>query len=109
MQFNDSLHQLFQLSYTLQAYAEQNRVHSQQLQGQHGTNSKVKLCESSHLCCCFLSQPDGHLQVAEKLMLAHCEQELAQRARIVSETRATVQLPPFAQVSHPTFLPWPHS
>ena len=39
-----------------------------------------------------------HLQVAEKLMLAHCEQELAQRARLVSETRATVQLPPFAQV-----------
>ena len=38
------------------------------------------------------------LQVAEKLMLAHCEQELAQRARLVSETRATVQLPPFAQV-----------
>ncbi len=32
-------------------------------------------------------------------MLAHCEQELAQRARIVSETRATVQLPPFAQVN----------
>lgn len=38
------------------------------------------------------------LQVAEKLMLAHCEQELAQRARLVSETRATIQLPPFAQV-----------
>ena len=41
------------------------------------------------------------LQVAEKLMLAHCEQELAQRAKIVSETRATVQLPPFAQVLLP--------
>jgi len=39
------------------------------------------------------------VQVAERLMLAHCEQELAQRARIVSETRATVQLPPFAQVN----------
>ena len=31
-------------------------------------------------------------------MLAHCEEELAQRAKIVSETMATVQLPPFAQV-----------
>ena len=37
-------------------------------------------------------------QVAEKLMLAHCEQELAQRARIVSETQAQICLPPFAQV-----------
>ena len=40
------------------------------------------------------------LQVAEKLMLAHCEQELAHRARIVNATRATVQLPPFAQVCY---------
>ncbi|KAL0054672.1 hypothetical protein WJX82_000828 [Trebouxia sp. C0006] len=75
LQLNHALQQLFQLSYTLQAHAEQNSAHSQQLQLQTGVTSKV----------------------AERLMLAHCEQELAQRARIVSETRATVQLPPFAQ------------
>ncbi|KAA6425544.1 MAG: hypothetical protein FRX49_04441 [Trebouxia sp. A1-2] len=75
-QLNHALQQLFQLSYTLQAHAEQNSTHSQQLQLQAGVTSKV----------------------AERLMLAHCEQELAQRARIVSETRATVRLPPFAQV-----------
>ncbi|KAL0035738.1 hypothetical protein WJX77_000923 [Trebouxia sp. C0004] len=76
LQLNHALQQLFQLSYTLQAHAEQNSAHSQQLQLQSGVTSKV----------------------AERIMLAHCEQELAQRARIVSETRATVQLPPFAQV-----------
>lgn len=45
------------------------------------------------------------LQVAEKFMLSHCEHELAQRARIVSETQAQICLPPFSQVclqQHPT-------
>ena len=96
------LQQLFQLASALQAFAEDNKAHSQQLRFQHGISSKVfsslEFLQSSrclrkssidYLCC---------LQVAEKLMLAHCEQELAQRAKIVSETMATVQLPPFAQV-----------
>lgn len=31
-------------------------------------------------------------------MLSHCELELAQRAKIVSETQAQISLPPFSQV-----------
>ena len=100
-QLNHALQQLFQLSYTLQAHAEQNSTHSQQLQLQAGVTSKVN--QIRH----YRNQPSAMslkqlvicIQVAERLMLAHCEQELAQRARIVSETRATVRLPPFAQVS----------
>ncbi|KAL3148925.1 hypothetical protein ABBQ32_001791 [Trebouxia sp. C0010 RCD-2024] len=75
-QLDDLLWQLLQLANTLHIFAEHNRGVSQQLQQTYGVTSKV----------------------AEKLMLAHCEQELAQRAKIVSETRATVQLPPFAEV-----------
>ena len=40
-QLNHALQQLFQLSYTLQAHAEQNSTHSQQLQLQAGVTSKV--------------------------------------------------------------------
>lgn len=40
-QLNHALQQLFQLSYTLQAHAEQNSAHSQQLQLQTGVTSKV--------------------------------------------------------------------
>ena len=41
LQLNHTLQQLFQLSYTLQAHAEQNSAHSQQLQLQTGVTSKV--------------------------------------------------------------------
>jgi len=41
LQLNHALQQLFQLSYTLQAHAEQNSAHSQQLQLQTGVTSKV--------------------------------------------------------------------
>ncbi len=41
LQLSAALQQLYQLSHTLQAFAEQNRVHSQQLQLQCGLTSKV--------------------------------------------------------------------
>ena len=41
LQLHHALQQLFQLSYTLQAHAEQNSAHSQQLQLQTGVTSKV--------------------------------------------------------------------
>ena len=48
LQLNHALQQLFQLSYTLQAHAEQNTAHSQQLQLQTGVTSKVIKIGSYH-------------------------------------------------------------
>ena len=104
MQLDEFLQQLLQLANTLQAFAAYNKASSQQLQCENGATSKVVNDDNGcrGMCvgkaCTVSLEVYKRLQVAEKLMLAHCEQELAQRANIVGASKATVQLPPFHQV-----------